>query len=111
MFLGHSQNFPDLKDHILVHCQEESPNCDAELIIDAATTTTAKHQPQWTQVTATKITASGAWKFPPPRTSLLSTAVSPPNSNSLKVVLLAEIVWDDNLAEIIMGLNSSLQES
>lgn len=59
MFLGSSQNFPDLKDHVVLHCQEESPNCDAKVIIDAATATTAKHQPQWTQDTVTKTPASG----------------------------------------------------
>ena len=26
MFLGSSQNFPDLKNHIGLHCQEEGPN-------------------------------------------------------------------------------------
>lgn len=26
MFLGGSQNFPDLKNHVGLHCQEEGPN-------------------------------------------------------------------------------------
>lgn len=59
VFLSSSRNFSDLKDRIELLCQEESPNWDAELIIDAATVTTAKHQPQWTAKTADK-TASGA---------------------------------------------------
>ena len=42
MFWASSQNFPDLKNHIGLHCQEEGPNQDPEVTSEAAPATAAE---------------------------------------------------------------------
>ena len=73
MFWASSQTFPDLKNHIGLHCWEEGPNQDAELTSEAASATAAEPWPHQAPVSHA---SRGLVRFPCWTSLLITTCVT-----------------------------------
>ena len=102
MFWVSSQNFPDLKNHIGLHCQEEGPNQVAELMSKAAPATTAEPWPH-------QIPDAPKLCFWGPRKSPLLNLLANYNLRHLQTQSQGKRSWC--LGAPVKGLNSSLQGS